>query len=253
MLLMAADYVGAEITRFLCEAGEPITILVIDSQNRGGRNDEIVRLAVQSNKDVIIYSELEINMLAIQEEIAAQNVERGILAWWPYIISEEVIALISRGFINTHPSYLPYCRGKHPYFWSLVEEQPFGVTIHQVDTAIDAGPIISQRRIPIDWEDTGESLYLRSRDEMVALFAESYPLIAAGEIEPVLQGEGGTLHYGSEIEARSRIVLDQQYLGRELLNILRGRMFGGKGEAYFYDDGKKYAVSIKIEQIDEQQ
>ena len=61
----------------------------------------------------------------------------GILAWWPKIISNKLINLPRKGFINLHNSFLPFNRGKHPYFWAFYEDSPYGVTIHKVDEGID--------------------------------------------------------------------------------------------------------------------
>lgn len=83
----------------------------------------------------------------------------GILAWWPNIISPRLFALPKVGFVNTHPSYLPHNRGRNPNFWSIVEERPFGVSLHFVEQAVDAGRILAQRQIDYGWEDTGETIY----------------------------------------------------------------------------------------------
>ena len=54
---------------------------------------------------------------------------------------------------------LPYNRGMHPWYWSIVDETPAGVTIHFIDENIDEGHIIAQKEVLIDPTDTGESLY----------------------------------------------------------------------------------------------
>ena len=43
--------------------------------------------------------------------------------------------------LNIHPSLLPFGRGKYGYFWSIINSEPFGVTIHLVDEGIDSGKI----------------------------------------------------------------------------------------------------------------
>jgi len=42
---------------------------------------------------------------------------------------------------------LPYNRGTHPNYWSFVENTVHGVTIHEVDSGIDTGNIIFQKKI----------------------------------------------------------------------------------------------------------
>lgn len=95
-----------------------------------------------------------------------------ILAWWPYILKEALIKIPKIGCLNFHPSYLPYNRGKHPNFWSLVEDVPFGVSLHFVDTGIDSGSIAFQKIVPKSWEDTGKTLHEKGKREIVKLFQE---------------------------------------------------------------------------------
>ena len=47
-----------------------------------------------------------------------QVIDYFLLLWWPKIISESIINISKKGAINLHPSYLPYCRGKDPNFWT---------------------------------------------------------------------------------------------------------------------------------------
>jgi methionyl-tRNA formyltransferase len=172
----------------------------------------------------------------------------GILAWWPKLISRTVLSLAQGGFINTHPSLLPYNRGKHFNFWALVEAAPFGVSIHFVDEGIDSGDIVAQQVISYDWEDTGETLYLKAAQSTIDLFKSTYPQIRNGAAilrEPQDLNKG-SLHYAREIDLASTIELDKKYTARELINLLRARTFPGFPACSFEEDGKKYEISVII-------
>ncbi|WP_052184913.1 formyltransferase family protein [Methylotenera sp. N17] len=172
----------------------------------------------------------------------------GILAWWPNIIKEPIISAPKLGFINFHPSYLPFNRGKHYNFWALVEQCPFGVSLHKVDNGIDTGNIVSQKLIDYDWEDNGETLYNKAQEEIVSLFKATYPAIRNGNFNAVPQDLAlGSFHLASELDNASKINLDDQYTARELLNTLRARTFKGHPSCWFEEaDGKKYEVRIQI-------
>lgn len=171
----------------------------------------------------------------------------GILAWWPKLISREVMKLAVGGFINTHPSLLPYNRGKHPNFWALVEEAPFGVSLHYVDEDIDSGDIVAQLPIPYDWEDTGETLYHKASQAMFELFKSVYPKIRGGYIRRVPQDiNRGSLHYAVEIEEASKIDLDKSYTARQLINLLRARTFPGYPSCRFEENGNTYEITVNI-------
>ena len=96
------------------------------------------------------------------DSIDLPPLDLGLLCWWPTLIKAPLLDLPQRGFINTHPSLLPYGRGKHPYVWSLLDQTPFGVSLHWVDDSTDGGAVAFQNPLPVTWCDTGETLYRRS-------------------------------------------------------------------------------------------
>lgn len=68
----------------------------------------------------------------------------GLLGWWPNILPKIILNLSKRGFINMHPSLLPFNKGRNPNFWALTEQTPYGVTLLFADEGIDTGDIIAQ-------------------------------------------------------------------------------------------------------------
>lgn len=251
MLVMADDYVGYHVVSFLCSKRERIDVFIYDPADRGGFNDEMIRLIRNNTPEVEVYSNDALKNEEIMNHIRDLQIELGVLAWWPFIVTDQIISLTKRGFVNTHPGLLPFNRGKHPYVWSLVDETPFGVTLHYVDTDIDHGPIIAQKQIPVTWLDTGETLYQRSREEILKLFYENFDAIKDGTAQTIPKcSEEGTIHYGHQLEPLCSIELEKQYQAKTLLNILRGRMFGGSGAANFTHNGKKYFVSVHIREAD---
>ena len=65
------------------------------------------------------------------------------------IISDKVLSSIPAVFLNMHAGITPMYRGSHGAYWALVEgdRDSCGVTVHQVDTGVDTGPILGQARI----------------------------------------------------------------------------------------------------------
>lgn len=174
----------------------------------------------------------------------------GLLLWWPRIIKAPLIGLPKHGFVNTHPSLLPYNRGKHYNFWAIVEQAPFGVTLHLVDEGVDTGPILAQTALDQGWEDTGETLYSRARAAMIDLVKATYPALREGRITPRPQDASeGSFHKASELEPASRIVLDAPTTARDLLNRLRARTFPGYPGCRFEEDGRTYEVTVSIKDV----
>ena len=243
LIIMAADYVGYHIVNFLCSRHEKIEVFIYDPDDRGNYNKRMIDLVKSSGSGTRIYSYQELKSLELMKSIQSLTIDFGVLAWWPYIIPKEIIQLTKR--------YLPYNRGKHPSFWSIVEGTPFGVTLHYVDQQIDTGPVIAQRKIPVTWLDTGETLQKRAQEEMLSLFYDFFDTIKGGSSQVCMQAQSsGSFHLGKELEPASIIDIDKMYSARTLLNIIRGRVFDGKGSANFIDDGKKYYVTISIRSED---
>jgi methionyl-tRNA formyltransferase len=240
IILFADGIVGYRITEFLLQKYQKDTFIVITTSR-----NEISALA-----EKFLVSTFSIDISSSQVTEIHEKVDLGILAWWPRIINSDLIEISKNGFINLHPSLLPNNRGKHPNFWAIVEENPFGVSIHKVDEGIDSGPIIAQEKIEYDWSDTGETLYRKAQRVIVDLFQKTYPEIVSGKYR--LQNQElntGTFHMASEIELASEIKLDRQYWAKDLLNLLRARSFAGKPACWFADGESKYEVTIKIIKI----
>lgn len=252
VILMASDVVGLQITEFLVQQKVRIERLVLDGADRGRQNGAI-RQAVEGHlapTDVI-----STEAFAQESELRRLGSARpllGILAWWPRILKGPALELPRLGWLNLHPGYLPYNRGKHPNFWCLVEGTPCGAALHWIDDGIDTGPLLARGLVEAGWEDTGESIHRKCRALAVRLFTDSFEGIVSGRIKAIAQPEGeGSAHRGNEIELSSEIDLERDYQARRLLNLIRARMFPPHPTAYFHDGGKKYSVQVVIKELPE--
>lgn len=244
--LFAADRVGFEVAKFFSENNEPLTCLVLDSKDTKGLNAQILADSGIKEHNRIFYSD-SLYKEEILHALKKMDLDLIILAWWPYILKEDLLKIPKIGCLNFHPSYLPYNRGKDPNFWSIVEETPFGVTLHFADIGIDSGDIAFQSLIDKSWEDTGKTLYEKETKEILSLFKNNFQQIKSGNIPRKPQDlSRGSFHRRRELEAASRIDLEKSYKARDLLNIIRARTFYPYPAAWFIDNGKKYEVQIKI-------
>lgn len=205
-----------------------------------------------SFKENLVFFNSDLYLDSTIDKIKKFPIDYILLAWWPYIVKQPYLSIPKIGVLNFHPSYLPYNRGKHYNFWTIVEETPFGVSIHFVDESIDGGDIIFQKRIDKTWEDTGGTLYQKAQDAMFELFVESYPLIVSGKYERKKQNKDeGSFHYSKELDIASQIFLEKEYRAKDLINLLRARTFPPYPACYFFtENGEKYEVRINIKKVD---
>jgi methionyl-tRNA formyltransferase len=177
----------------------------------------------------------------------SQRVDVVVLCWWPHVLKRSQLELAGRHTLNMHPSLLPHCRGKDPNFWCLVEQRPFGVTIHHVDVSVDGGDIAFQKSIRVSWQDTGETLYRKAEAALVQLFQDSYASIAANAVPRIKQDlPRGSYHRREELDPASHLDLDAKRPVRDLLNLLRARTFPPHPSCRFEDAGETYEVRIEI-------
>jgi methionyl-tRNA formyltransferase len=250
--LFAADEVGSDVAEFFGQNDQNLVCLVLDAEEAERQRDDIRRRA-KLDDETPVYQSHEIENEEIQDELRSLDIDIGILAWWPYVIIKKLIDVADEGFLNFHPSYLPYNRGKDPNFWSIIEGNPFGVSIHWVEPQVDSGPIAFQKRIEKSWEDTGEDLYNAAQEEIVKLFIHNYDRIKSGQIPREPQDDSkATYHERRELEPASEIELDKKYTGRNLLNLLRARTFPPHPGAWFTDDNTRYEVRISVNKVDQE-
>lgn len=240
LLLLADGAVGAKISDFLIEEYADDLVLIVTT-----KINEIYCNAQEKKIPVTVFDQDEV-LSKLQS-----NVDLGVLAWWPKIIKSPLLELPKLGFVNTHPSLLPYNRGKHYNFWALVEQAPFGVTLHLVDSGVDTGPVVAQQAIKYDWSDTGETLYKKAQEAIYELFCSTYPMLRTGQFKAKPQElHAGSFHRAYELESASKIDLDANYRARDLLNLLRARTFSGYPGCWFEENGARYEISINIKKVE---
>ena len=108
-------------------------------------------------------SEEEFNLKMV-EEFKKRNIELIVLAGYLKVLSPDFIKEYNNKIINIHPSLIPSFCGAG-YYGSKVHEEVIkygvkytGATVHFVDTGTDTGPIILQEVVPVEVEDTVDSL-----------------------------------------------------------------------------------------------
>jgi len=240
LILMADSNVGLAITQWLVSRfREDLEIVIATSEN------DVYKIAQQAGIPCAVFISTEqvcdtIDKLGIE-------VDMGVLAWWPKIIKQPLLGTPRMGFLNTHPSLLPYNRGKHYNFWALVEQSPFGVSLNMIDENIDSGDLVAQASIPYGWEDNGETLYVKARNAMTQLFQDTYPALRNLNFHCQKQDLTlGSFHQAAELDVASRIDLDGNYQARNLLNLLRARTFTSYPSCYFSDGDDMFEVRIDI-------
>jgi len=122
----------------------------------------------------------------------AAEADLGIV-WGTNILKECVFRIPRLGSINIHQGLAPYYRGGPPVFWELYNgEREIGVTVHYVESKVDAGEIIAQETLPLVYDYSYGLNYeafiadyrARMMDHCVRLLVNAVTLIADGAARP---------------------------------------------------------------------
>jgi phosphoribosylglycinamide formyltransferase 1 len=114
---------------------------------------------------------------ALQEE----RVDLVCLAGYMRLLSPQFVAAFRNRILNIHPSLLPAFPGLEAQRQALEHGAKFsGCTVHFVDENLDAGPIVLQACVPIEDNDTPETLAERILREEHRIYTEAVRIVLEG-------------------------------------------------------------------------
>ncbi|HEY2644725.1 MAG TPA: phosphoribosylglycinamide formyltransferase [Galbitalea sp.] len=121
---------------------------------------------------------------ALLDQISAWGPDLVILSGFMKLLPPRVVSALSPRLINTHPAYLPEFPGAHAVRDAIeagVTET--GASVIVVDNGVDSGPIIAQRRVPVERRDTEASLHERIKPVERELLIQTVLDIANGVVD----------------------------------------------------------------------
>jgi phosphoribosylglycinamide formyltransferase-1 len=108
---------------------------------------------------------------ALYQELISRKIDLVVLAGCLVVIPEKIIREFRNRIINIHPSLIPSFCGTG-YYGLKVHEKALergvkvsGATVHFVDEGTDTGPIIDQKAVYIEQDDTPEVLQRRIMEQ----------------------------------------------------------------------------------------
>ena len=127
----------------------------------------------------------------VADELAAAGVEYIVLAGWLFVIPASFIKKFENAIINIHPSLIPSFCGMG-YYGLRVHAAAIeygvkvsGATVHFVEADVDGGAIIMQRCVPVEAEDSPETLQKRVLAVEHEMLPECVKLLCQGKVQKV--------------------------------------------------------------------
>lgn len=104
------------------------------------------------------------------------------LAGFMRMLSPYFVSAFRGRVLNIHPALLPAFPGLESQRQALEYGVKFtGCTVHLVDETLDGGPIVAQAMVPVEPDDTVESLSARILQEEHRIYTEAVKLILSGQ------------------------------------------------------------------------
>ena len=206
-------------------AGHEVKLVLTQPDRPKGRGLELVASPVKQSAlrhNLPIYQpekikaneELQVRL----REIAPEAI---IVVGYGRIIPKWMLDLPRHGNINLHASLLPKYRGAAPIQWAIASgEEVTGVTTMRIDEGLDTGDILLQQDLPINDDDTSETLAPRLAAIGADLMIETLQRLQAGTIAPKSQDhcDASLAPILTKEDAR----IDFHRTAQEIYNRLRG-------------------------------
>lgn len=177
----------------LLEAGYKMCAVYTQPDRPSGRGRRLTPSPVKmvaTNYALPTYQPATLKDKSVQAKLAALAPDLMVVAAYGLLLPVTVLSIPRLGCINIHASLLPRWRGAAPIQRALLAgDKETGVSIMQMETGLDTGPVLYTSNCPIQADDTAVTLY----DRLATLGAEALlhclPLITAGRVTATPQDE----------------------------------------------------------------
>jgi len=159
------------------------------------------------------------------------------------VLKQEHIDKAREICVNLHMAPLPEYRGANQFSFAIIENKiDFGATIHRIDSRIDHGDILFQKRFAIPENCWVGELYDLTYNASLTLFRQTLAHLVTGNYIMVPQETlekkfGASLHYRKEMAEIK--VIDLAWDKEKIERHIRATSMPGFEPPYCIVDGKK--------------
>jgi len=159
-------------------------------------------LALDNGLDLLQPSASE--LIALQDKIAEMDLM--IVAAYGVLLPETILNAPTYGCINVHTSLLPRWRGAAPIQRAIqAGDNETGITIMQMDSGLDTGPVLLQKKCPINPTDTSGNLHDRLASLGSECILQVLDRLILGNLNPVDQDDSQACYAGKITKSEARI------------------------------------------------
>lgn len=198
-----------------------IVLVVTNPEKPVGRKQESRRSMVEDCAEKIGLSVINAEKFTdeIIKKIIGLSPDFFVIVDYGKIIPQKLLDIPPQGAINVHPSELPKYRGASPLQAAILNgEKETAFSIMLIDAKVDHGPILAQKKVEINKNETYGELYKRLSEMYPDFLVETLKKYLSGEIRPVpqddsratfskfLKREDGKINWSKSAEEIGRMV-----------------------------------------------
>ncbi len=140
-----------------------VAAVVTQPDRKKGRGKKVQYSPVKETAleyNIPVYQPARVREEGFLSSLKEINSDVIIVAAFGQILPETILNLPGYGCINVHASLLPRYRGAAPIQWAVINgEKESGVTIMYMEKGLDTGDMLGKVVVPIEPEETGDSLH----------------------------------------------------------------------------------------------
>ncbi|MEJ7595159.1 MAG: methionyl-tRNA formyltransferase [Planctomycetaceae bacterium] len=182
VLMGTGDFAVPTFRALLTSSHEIVGVLTQPDKTGRGHHQHanpVKELAVA--RSVPVFQPERVNRPEMLETLRTLQADVFIVAAYGQILKPELLAIPRRGGFNLHGSLLPRHRGAAPVQYAIWKGDVLtGVTIFQIELALDSGPIVGRIETPIGHSETSGELMLRLAELSVPLTLDVVRKLEAG-------------------------------------------------------------------------
>ena len=146
------------LIKFSLKKRSPIEIILIISNNTKAKGLKFSKL-YKIKKKVYNYDKKKISEKRILKDLKSNNIKLICLAGFMKILSKDFIRNFKGKILNIHPSLLPKYKGLNTHHRAIQNKEKYsGCTVHLVNSKLDSGKIILQKKVKLSKEETPSTL-----------------------------------------------------------------------------------------------
>ena len=146
------------LIQFSKRKNSPISIELIISDNSKAKGLKFGKIFKISSK-VFNYKNRLIAEKKIISEIKKKKIKIICLAGFMRVLSKDFLKSFKGKILNIHPSLLPKYKGLNTHHRAISNNEKYsGCTVHFVNSKLDSGKIILQKKVKISKSETAKSL-----------------------------------------------------------------------------------------------